>query len=260
MTAVSDEKKQQILVVDDDKHLLRTLSDYLGFEGYDVVPASSAEEALRKLETVQPDLVILDISMPGIGGIGFLKNVSSPDGTTKYPVLVLTARAVMEQFFDQVDVDEFMAKPCAEEDLLRTVKTIIARRKVEARKSGEAPREILLGEDDAEVAAALKSALERAGYSVQVIDSGPEVFESATAGKPDAIVVKEILPGMNGSVIASVIKASAELKGTPVVLYDQSRSAADNRKFRREAPVGVTQYVPTDEATRVVRAVKAALE
>ena len=102
-----------ILFIDDDKHLTRIVSDFLKHEHFDVHTAASAEEGLRLLQTLKPDLIVLDISMPGIGGIGLLKRIANPDGSLHHPVLVLTARAVMKEFFDTVAVDGFLPKPCS---------------------------------------------------------------------------------------------------------------------------------------------------
>jgi len=58
-----------IMIVDDNRHLLVALGDYLTFQGYDVVTAATGEEALRKLERGGADLIVLDIGMPGMGGM-----------------------------------------------------------------------------------------------------------------------------------------------------------------------------------------------
>ncbi|NQT93034.1 MAG: response regulator [Lentisphaerae bacterium] len=60
--------KKRILLIDDDTSLLTTLSDFLSFEGYEVVTADSGEQGLRRLQTTEPDLIVLDMSMPGMGG------------------------------------------------------------------------------------------------------------------------------------------------------------------------------------------------
>ena len=99
-----DNTKKTILLIDDDTSLLVTLSDFLRFEGYDVTTADSGEQGLKRLKTLEPDLIILDMSMPGMGGIGFLKEISVV-GKPKHPVLVLTARANMAEFFADIDVD-----------------------------------------------------------------------------------------------------------------------------------------------------------
>ena len=64
-------QKRTILIVDDDRSLLTTLSDFLAFEGYEVLTAESGEDGLRTLTDATPDLIILDMSMPGMGGVGF---------------------------------------------------------------------------------------------------------------------------------------------------------------------------------------------
>ena len=248
-------KQPLILIVDDDKHVLRTLGDYLAFEGYEIARATAAEAALEKLGSMVPDLVILDISMPGIGGVGFLKEISSADGKTKYPVLVLTARAVMEKFFDEIEVDGFVAKPCTENTLLTTIRDILSKRNAQARQSGAAPREILLGEDDPEVASNVTAALERAGYRCNVVATGPNVFQVATDRKPDAVLIKELLPKTSGRVVASLLKATPVTADIPIILYDPTQTADDTRKFRRSAPGGVARYLKTGEATLLVQAV-----
>jgi len=89
---MNDKLKQRILLIDDDKHLLKTLSDFLRFENFDVEQAHDGEEAFHALDTFDPDLIVLDISMPGMGGLNFLRHVSAKDANPSYPVLVLTAR------------------------------------------------------------------------------------------------------------------------------------------------------------------------
>ena len=64
--------KRKILLVDDDASLLATLGDFLESEGYEVAKAASGEKALAMLRISQPELIVLDMSMPGIGGMGVL--------------------------------------------------------------------------------------------------------------------------------------------------------------------------------------------
>ena len=77
---MSEDIKRHILLLDDDPSLRRTLGDFLRFEGYDVVTAESGEKGLEALKVQRPDLIILDMSMPGMGGIGFLKSILDENG------------------------------------------------------------------------------------------------------------------------------------------------------------------------------------
>ena len=116
---------QLILFVDDDANLRLVLSDFLKFEGFMVAVANSCEEALEKLAELSPNLIILDMSMPGIGGLEFLKRVSDESGKPRFPVLVLTARANMRDLFDDMHVDGFMSKPCDPQELISEIERIL---------------------------------------------------------------------------------------------------------------------------------------
>jgi DNA-binding response OmpR family regulator len=140
-------KGKTILLVEDEEHLCVTVSDFLTFKGYAVEVARSGEEALERLESLTPDLIILDISMPGIGGMGFLQRMSRGSGESP-PVLILTARANLQSFFDGLDVAGFVSKPCEKGLLLKQIQRILGD-DAPARESAAAGKEVhvLLGED-----------------------------------------------------------------------------------------------------------------
>jgi DNA-binding response OmpR family regulator len=83
--------QRRILVVDDDPRLLHIVAMYLGIEGYDVKTAANGEEGLREVETHQPDLIILDIMMPGMDGIETCRRIRSNPQTVNVPVLMFSA-------------------------------------------------------------------------------------------------------------------------------------------------------------------------
>lgn len=248
-----DNTKKTILLIDDDTSLLVTLSDFLRFEGYDVTTADSGEQGLKRLETLEPDLIILDMSMPGMGGIGFLKEISVAD-KPKHPVLVLTARANMAEFFADVDVDGFVAKPCAPEDLLMEVGRILFLRSGHDDQASDpgTPSKVLLGEDDAMVAARIEKHLADAGWLVSLVEHGPEMIEQAILQRPDAILIKQILSKMNGDAVADMLQAMPNARSIPVVLYDDSgQVTADAR------PRGVTQVVLSSDPDALLAALRA---
>ncbi|HEV7678494.1 MAG TPA: response regulator [Candidatus Dormibacteraeota bacterium] len=81
----------RILVVDDDPRLLHVVSMYLSIEGYDVDTAPNGEEGLRRVEAQRPDLVILDVMMPGIDGLEACRRIKSDPDTRHIPVVLFTA-------------------------------------------------------------------------------------------------------------------------------------------------------------------------
>jgi len=255
--------KKTILLIDDDASLLVTLSDFLKFEGYQVLTADSGEQGLKRLEKVTPDLIILDMSMPGMGGVGFLREVSSSEGKPKYPVLVLTARANMAEFFANVDVDGFVAKPCDPEDLLMEVGRIIFLRSGDGPVSASKPRlgkkKVLLGEDDRMVNENLVLAFTDAGYSVETVFKGPEILEKAIVQKPDAIIVKLVLAGMNGDSVAGMLKEMPNTKDIPVILYDDTGAKVTDAKMTGGRS-GVKKFVRSNNSVTLLATIKEVLK
>ena len=245
-------RKKTILLIDDDTSLLVTLSDFLRFEGYDVTTAESGELGLKRLKALDPDLIILDMSMPGMGGIGFLKDISV-SGKPKHPVLVLTARANMAEFFADVDVDGFVAKPCAPEDLLMEVGRILFLRSGQDDDQADAltPRKILLGEDDAMVAAAIEKVFTAEGLLVTSVERGPDMIEQAILQRPDVIVLKQLFSKMNGDAVADMLQAMPNARSIPVVLYD------DSGYFKSDTPPsGVRQVVLSSDPEALLSALR----
>ncbi len=210
---------QRILLIDDEPHLLISLADYLVSERFDVVTASSGEDALRKLEETPPDLIVLDISMPGMGGLGFLRQITSGEGKTLYPVLVLTARSMLENFFDSVAVAGFLTKPCDETKLVRTIRKILATHQKQPTRSPGQKLTVLLAEDEPLLAQAMTDVFIAAGYNVVNVENGPDVLDKAVTLTPDVVVMKDVLPRLNGSAVARLIDVMPSLSGLSVVLY-----------------------------------------
>jgi CheY-like chemotaxis protein len=251
--------KKKILLIDDDASLRLTLSDFLKFEDYDVITADSGEKGLRALVKTMPDLIILDMSMPGMGGVGFLKEISSPDEKPKYPVLVLTARANMAEFFANIDVDGFLAKPCDRDDLLMEVARIVC-----LRSSGDvSPREqevsrrkmVMIGEDDRVMSQDLDKTFTDAGYDTNAVFSGPEAAEKAIVLQPDVMVLKAILANMNGDVVARMLKEMPKTRVIPIVLYGDSSSTLSENKYT-ESGTGIKKFIRGKNVKSLLEAVK----
>lgn len=250
--------KKTLLLVDDNKRLMVTLSDYLTYEGFNVVKARSGEEALRKLEVLTPDIIILDINMPGIGGVGFLNEIQKRQDKLDCPVLVFTARSAMEDFFGTLDVAGFIAKPCSETDLLDKIHGILktSQKNKEATSKAKPKRKILIGENDPVISKQLKFDLHQAGFDFKIMETGGELIEFSTTFSPDVIVLKDILPGMNGRVIVPLLRAMPSTKHTPIILYDDTRTVEDESRYGRRIPDGVTQYLTTSDSVSLMKAIK----
>lgn len=250
--------KSKLMLIDDNKHLAITLGDFLTVEGFDVTKAKSGEEALKKLESVTPDIIILDINMPGIGGVGFLNALQKREIKLECPVLVFTARSAMEEFFETLDIAGFIAKPCAEMDLLHKINEVLATNKgINTTSLTDKPNhKILVGENDPLISKQLKFDLTQNGFDFKIVESGGELIEAATTFMPNLIVLKDILPGMNGRVVASLLRAMPSTKNIPTILYDETRTIEDESRYGSRIPEGVTQYLTTGDSVTIMNAIK----
>lgn len=114
-----------ILLIDDDIDLQQLTKIALKSRGYVVETANNGLEGLVKLETLKPDLIVLDMNMPKLGGLGFYQKICNGQDRPPYPVLVLTARTNLEQLLMQMNIDGFMGKPFEIDELLSKVEAIL---------------------------------------------------------------------------------------------------------------------------------------
>ncbi|MDQ6660152.1 MAG: response regulator, partial [Chloroflexota bacterium] len=114
-----------ILIVDDDSRVISALRRTLAYEGYAISTASNGEQALTIARTKSPDLIILDLMLPGINGIEVCRQLRSTNNDVA--VLMLTARdAIADRVLGlEIGADDYLVKPFALEELLARVKALL---------------------------------------------------------------------------------------------------------------------------------------
>ena len=121
-----------LLVIDDDERLRNLLRKYLSLHGFLVTLARDALHGRRLLESLQFDLIILDVMMPGEDGIGFLQSIRSETGI-KTPVIFLTANSMVEDRITGLEAgaDDYIVKPFEPKELLLRINSILRRMPIE---------------------------------------------------------------------------------------------------------------------------------
>jgi len=102
-----------VLLVEDNEKNMKLARDILRFKGYRVTEATTGEDAVASAATEPPDLVLMDIQLPGIDGIEAFRRIRSDPKTAKVPVVALTASVMAgdRERFDKAGFDGFIAKP-----------------------------------------------------------------------------------------------------------------------------------------------------
>ncbi|MBU4288177.1 MAG: response regulator transcription factor [Proteobacteria bacterium] len=130
--------KEKILVVDDEEDILELLKYNLNREGYKVVSASSGEKCLQKAASEKPDLIVLDLMLPGIDGLEVTKILKSDSKTLHIPIIMLTAKGEEADIVAGLELgaDDYITKPFSPRILIARVRAVI-RRKDKSKKDND---------------------------------------------------------------------------------------------------------------------------
>jgi CheY-like chemotaxis protein len=122
-------KAARILVVDDNRTNLKLVSDLLAYEGHEIISASDAEEAQLVLDTVLPDLILMDIALPGMDGLTLTRHLKADSRTRHIRIVALTAFAMKgdEQKALDAGCDGYITKPIDTRALPKDVAFLLAR-------------------------------------------------------------------------------------------------------------------------------------
>ena len=127
LTTDSDSVGGRVLVVEDDEEIAEVLGRSLRKEGYEVRLSADGEEALDAAAVFSPDLVLLDLGLPGLDGVEVCRRLRAEGDV---PILMLTARGETEDRVDGLDsgADDYLVKPFERQELLARIRALLRRR------------------------------------------------------------------------------------------------------------------------------------
>jgi CheY-like chemotaxis protein len=120
--------QKKIMAVDDEPSLIKLLTAILENEGYEVIPAYDGKDALKKLKKVKPDLILLDMRMPGMTGREVHEKILEDPKTRDIKVIFLTIVKISElseELQKTIHVDDYITKPYDNADLIKRVKKVL---------------------------------------------------------------------------------------------------------------------------------------
>jgi len=137
MENAGSSRSLKILIVDDEKDIVDLVAYNLEKEGYETLKALDGEKALQMVRTRIPDLVILDLMLPGIQGLEVCKRIRKVPETAAIPIIMLTAKGeeIDKVLGLEVGADDYITKPFSVKELLARVKAVL--RRSEARRAAD---------------------------------------------------------------------------------------------------------------------------
>lgn len=202
--------KTKVLVVDDDRRMVRTICDILKVKGYEALEAYSGKEAIEKAKSEHPDCVLMDIKMPEINGVEALKIINdiSPD----LPVILMSAYATQEQVEEarQLGVVTVLTKPI---DLQMVFSFLALLGKEES---------ILIVDDDPNFSRTISDVLRSRGYRVETEADPGNVLAHMERDYKLAVVLDLKLGDANGLDVLKAVRSQYPSK--PVVLITGYRN------------------------------------
>jgi len=131
--------KETILVVEDEEDILELVRYNLAKAGYRVVCAQSGEEAVNKVKEARPDLVVLDLMLPGMDGLDVCKRLKFDKSTSGVPILMLTARGEEADIVAGLELgaDDYVTKPFSPRVLTARIRAVLRRPKLEEQEKDQ---------------------------------------------------------------------------------------------------------------------------
>jgi len=178
------ERKRKILVADDDASIRALLRQELEAEGYSVREARDGMETVGEVKSERPDLIILDVMMPGMNGFDVAAVLKNDPVTMNIPIVILSVIEDQGRGY-RIGVDRYFTKPVNTEELLREIGTLISQ--------GGSKKKVLIIDEDESVLSKLTDVLLANGYSVVETCNVGEYRDKARSEKPDIIIVDDLL-------------------------------------------------------------------
>lgn len=210
----------KVLVVDDQKDSRVLMAHYLEDFGCEVIMANDGESGIAAAREHRPDLITLDLMMPGMNGWEALKHLKADPELRRIPVVVVSivAGEGRGRLLGAVDL---VTKPFEREDLLRVLWRNLVRK-----RGGR----ILVVDDEADVRKMLTEILTAAGLEVATAENGQEALAAIRTEAPDAVLLDLLMPVMDGMTFLEKLRANPLHRGLPVIVLTAKDLSRDEQK------------------------------
>ncbi|MDY6792742.1 MAG: response regulator [Thermodesulfobacteriota bacterium] len=255
--------KGKILIVDDEPLNVKLIKAKLLSEQYQTISAFSGEEALEKVESDSPDLILLDIMMPGMNGYEVTEQIKNDPATRNIPIILITALDGSNNKIKGLEsgADEFLNKPVNTAELLARVQSLLRLKQYQDQlKMHQGSQELLtrpfegdtspdnridlpsllLVEDDEKDAQLIQMQLYGQPYRMKVVQTGEEALSCAQQEKIDLIILDILLPGVDGFDVSRELKGNESTSNIQIVAVTNLKDMESKVKGLK---LGVDDYL-----------------
>jgi len=237
---------KKILLIDDDPVLTTMYESRLASYGYQVVVAGNGKEGIEKVKSEKPDLIISDVLMPQMSGYQFLQALKSPEVGNAPPIIIISGKPSMKDFFPSWEIHSFLLKPFEAGELLAAIEDAVgpaplqpkaSQPEVDARKAA-GKRVLIAGMEDFLIGK-IKSFLESKGMLVTVANEENKAAEVALKEKPEFILIQfwEEQDKFDVLKIFEKLNGKPEMKGVSFACLSSARNSLEASKSVKKMPL-----------------------
>lgn len=228
---------KKILVIDDEPAIAQLIKINLEADGYEVDTALDGMEGIEKAKASPPDVITLDVLMPGMNGFQVMELLKKNPGTADIPVIFISiVEGPQKDRGFYLGAVDFLTKPIEYGELLKSLKKIES----SIGKVTGVKKEVLVIDDEVDVANLIKVNLEDQGYDVFVAYNGPDAIAIARERKPEVIMLDLAMPGMDGFSVMKVLKQDKETEHIPIIVL----TGHDTKGYKQKSlMLGAAQYM-----------------
>lgn len=237
--------KARVLIVDDDLANLKLLKAYFKTGNYDIITAENGLDALSHANQNSPDVILLDVMMPGMDGFEVTRRLKQNKDTANIPIVLVTALSSNDNKSRGLDAgaDEFLTKPVNQAELVARTNSMIRLKRFQEQLCGrqqsqpqidasvdkqvsehERVSTILIVEDNDKDILLLRKQLENEPYIVKQVTNGESAIREALNNSIDLILLDIMLPGMDGFEVCRRLKGDDQLNNIQIVMLTSLRA------------------------------------